>query len=273
LLLNLRARVSCVCQNDFVDLLSDKTSLQQHCRLRSTLEAFAVAACHEAGNLDDLRSALDLQLIDLQNTATCGDYLAFHRQDFAFHRTLMEAAGMEILTRNWQSVAEALDAWILAVKHECWPSLMALYREHELLVEEWTGKDLQVAQDACHRHLEQGWERMIVVQNDTAFAVNPVERAVSFLSSHFASKVDVEFLARHVSHTSSSNLHRLFRERLGMPPYAFLRQLRLEHAAQLLRSTKEPISSIARRCGYQNLSHFSRDFRSKYGATPKASRI
>lgn len=252
---------------------SEIQSLHSLCRLRSTLEGFAVSLCHENQTLEVLRARLEEVLKPLETAAKSGDYLAFHQADREFHRALMDAAGLEVLEKNWQDVADALDKWVLQVKRDCWPSLMALYRDHTLLVETWTGGDVDIAKDACHHHLEAGWERMAAIQSDAGFSGNdPVDRTVAFLSTHFASHVDMSFVARHVSHTSVANLHRLFHQRVGMPPYAYLRQIRLECAAQLLRSTADSIADVAKRSGYRNLSHFTRDFHRKYGSTPGAFR-
>lgn len=40
----------------------------------------------------------------------------------------------EPLLKSWEIVAADLDEWIFNVKQSYWPKLMALYREHELLL-------------------------------------------------------------------------------------------------------------------------------------------
>jgi AraC family transcriptional activator of tynA and feaB len=57
----------------------------------------------------------------------------------------------------------------------------------------------------------------------------------------------------------------------------FLRELRLEHAAQLLRQqssikTGLPLSEVARVCGYRDYAHFARNFRTRFGVAPGAAR-
>jgi hypothetical protein len=55
----------------------------------------------------------------------------------------------------------------------------------------------------------------------------------------------------------------------------WVRQQRLEAAAQALRqsASHEPIQQIARRCGYTNLSSFSRDIQRNFGLPPSALRL
>ena len=69
---------------------------------------------------------------------------------------------MPALSRSWEVVSLELDAWILAVKHSYWPNLMALYREHELLLPAWCGEDGDAAELATHQHLEAGWHRRMM---------------------------------------------------------------------------------------------------------------
>lgn len=149
---------------------------------------------------------------------------------------------------------------------------MALYREHLLLLEAWRSPDLWIAEEATHQHLAAGWYRRAAVEENFQTEVDPVDRAASFMSTHFASHLDVDWIAKNVSFISASHLSRLFREKMGQSPYAFLKQVRLERAAMLIRSTPEKVFVVAQRVGYKNTSHFVRDFRSQHGATPLSYR-
>jgi AraC family transcriptional regulator, positive regulator of tynA and feaB len=57
----------------------------------------------------------------------------------------------------------------------------------------------------------------------------------------------------------------------------FIKSLRLDHAAQLLRqqnsiNTGLPLTEVAYACGYRDYAHFARNFRARFGCTPGASR-
>ena len=242
------------------------------CRLRSTLEAYALSLCRSGGRFAEIGPLLEQQLQEMQRFAAKGEYLPFHRADYDFHQVLIRAAQLEALSQCWKVTAEQLDGWVLGVKREYWPNLTALYREHVRLLELWTGEDDQAAEDACHQHLEAGWQRMAAAQRDPHFDTDPVERAVSFFCTHFPEEIRVSWVARHISHTSTSNLHRLFKAKLGSSPHAYLRQIRMERAAQLLRAGTDSVAQVAVRVGYRNASHFTRDFRQKVGVTPNAWR-
>lgn len=65
---------------------------------------------------------------------------------------------------------------------------------------------------------------------------------------------------------------RCFRALLGTTPIRYVRQLRLQRAAELLETTELPISEIAARCGFQDLSYFSKCFREAMGCAPRRYR-
>lgn len=73
---------------------------------------------------------------------------------------------------------------------------------------------------------------------------------------------------------SARALQYAFEQRFGCGPMQWVRKQRLEAAAQALRQTggQEPVGQIARRCGYTNLSSFSRDIQRTFGQPPSALR-
>ncbi len=72
---------------------------------------------------------------------------------------------------------------------------------------------------------------------------------------------------------SPSLVARMFRVHLGTTALGYLRQIRLELAARLLRNRlDETIASVAGRCGYTSLPLFSRHFSAAYGVGPRAWR-
>lgn len=63
-----------------------------------------------------------------------------------------------------------------------------------------------------------------------------------------------------------------FTEVFGETPIEFLRQLRLHHAARILRTTDMPVALVARAVGYSSRSYFSRAFRAAFGVDPRGYR-
>lgn len=63
-----------------------------------------------------------------------------------------------------------------------------------------------------------------------------------------------------------------FKRWFGVPPMDYLIQLRLHHAAHLLRDQNMSVTDVARRVGYDNLFHFSKLFTRRYGINPSKLR-
>ena len=53
----------------------------------------------------------------------------------------------------------------------------------------------------------------------------------------------------------------------------FVRNLRLERAAQLLEKNADTVAQIAYQVGFNNLSYFAKCFREKYGRAPSAFKV
>ena len=66
-------------------------------------------------------------------------------------------------------------------------------------------------------------------------------------------------------HLAPGYLVRLFNAATGLPPMAYLGQLRAEHAAVLLLHSDEPVTSIGRAVGWPDQSGFARRFKAHYG--------
>ncbi|MEO0497222.1 MAG: AraC family transcriptional regulator [Pseudomonadota bacterium] len=58
----------------------------------------------------------------------------------------------------------------------------------------------------------------------------------------------------------------------GMTPTEYVNGIRIEYAAQLLRTGEASIDEIVSECGFENVSYFYRLFRQQIGSTPKAHR-
>lgn len=79
-------------------------------------------------------------------------------------------------------------------------------------------------------------------------------------------------LAR-LAHLSPSALYRAFVREVGKTPIAWLGQARVVKMAHLLRESTDTTETIARKVGWRNRSHASRQFKAHTGMTPSQYRV
>ena len=77
----------------------------------------------------------------------------------------------------------------------------------------------------------------------------------------------LEMLAEDAGMSRSTFAQR-FKETFGRSPMDFLRELRLQRAAHLLKTTDRPLKTIADQIGFESRSHFSRSFTDFFGIAP-----
>jgi transcriptional regulator GlxA family with amidase domain len=67
-------------------------------------------------------------------------------------------------------------------------------------------------------------------------------------------------------------LSRTFRKYVGMSLRAYVRELRLKRACELLAISRYSITTTSFECGFYDLPHFDRAFRRRFGITPSQYR-
>ena len=92
--------------------------------------------------------------------------------------------------------------------------------------------------------------------------------ALNYMDVNFNRDIDISKLAG-LCFTSESNFRKLFHKAMGCAAQPYLLKMRLNVACAMLRNTKESILAVALHCGYNNLSNFNRQFREKYGISPR----
>lgn len=97
-------------------------------------------------------------------------------------------------------------------------------------------------------------------------ATRNYERIRQYLQENFRSPITRESVAEQF-HLHPGYLSRLFTAR-GENFSTVLRDLRMDHAAVLLRNTELLVDEIADQCGYQSTTFFTAVFRSRFGVPP-----
>ena len=105
----------------------------------------------------------------------------------------------------------------------------------------------------------------------TKSADTPASQMAAFLEKNHQNNVDLDMLCRQFSF-SKNHIINIFKKEFGKTPTAYLNDVRLNHAEQLLTATSASIEQIAYDCGYRNYSHFYRQFLDKNRVSPEKFR-
>jgi AraC family transcriptional regulator, exoenzyme S synthesis regulatory protein ExsA len=87
------------------------------------------------------------------------------------------------------------------------------------------------------------------------------------MEANYTFNLAIEEFAR-IAQRSVATFKREFHEYYHTTPGKWLTQKRLEYAKYLLYTSKKNVSEIADESGFENLTHFSRIFKEKYGLSP-----
>lgn len=98
-----------------------------------------------------------------------------------------------------------------------------------------------------------------------------IKGMIGYIHDHYSEQIRMEDIAREVG-ISESECLRCFRATIGTTPIAYLRQYRVQRAAQLLSETGTPVAAVAEGCGFQDVSYFTKTFREMKGMAPAAYR-
>jgi len=98
-----------------------------------------------------------------------------------------------------------------------------------------------------------------------------IKTMLKFVQERIQEELTISSIAQSAA-ISESECLRCFHEMLGTTPIRYVRQLRIQHAAELLESTNLKIAEIGALCGFQEMSYFSKTFRDAKGRTPKEYR-
>jgi AraC-like DNA-binding protein len=94
-------------------------------------------------------------------------------------------------------------------------------------------------------------------------------RVEQYIETHWDQPITIEVLARATAASARSIFHH-FRSCRRQTPMAFLKQVRLQHAKEMLEKTNlnRSVTDTAIACGFGNLGHFASDYFKRYGEHP-----
>ena len=95
-----------------------------------------------------------------------------------------------------------------------------------------------------------------------------LQKLENYIYENIAENISLDDMARTV-HLSKFYFSRRFKKTMNTSPHQYLIRCRMEKAKNLLQNTDLPITDIAYKIGYDNLSNFIRTFRKVVKITPK----
>jgi AraC-like DNA-binding protein len=117
----------------------------------------------------------------------------------------------------------------------------------------------------------QEWRGSLHRSTQFSYYVKKITNAVELLEAEFEDQHSLLNLSRLFT-MSPFHFSRVFKSLVGRSPHQHLLRVRLAHAARRLQQG-DSVTNTAYGCGFQNLSHFVRMFRKRFGVPPSKYRI
>ena len=104
--------------------------------------------------------------------------------------------------------------------------------------------------------------------NHTIFTKNaPIVPIIRYIESNY--RTCTQKSVADFFHISSNYVSLLLKKYTGMNYIQLVQEKRISYAAKLLKTTNDPITVIASKAGYENMSFFYKKFNEKYKCSPK----
>jgi AraC family transcriptional regulator len=121
-------------------------------------------------------------------------------------------------------------------------------------------------------HLFQKYTSLLIQPSENLNIPPKIKQAIAYIQENIDRKLYIEEIAAVVN-ISKYYFCKLFRKSMGISPYQYLLQEKIEYSKNLLQFDLQlSLAEISLRCGFASQSHFSKCFRRYTGTTPKAYR-
>ena len=97
--------------------------------------------------------------------------------------------------------------------------------------------------------------------------INKISPAIEYIAKNYNKNIKNDVLA-NLCNLSTVYFRKLFSETMGISPIAYVHELRIKKAKEMLKSDYSSITDIAESLGYLNIYDFSRTFKKHTGITP-----
>jgi AraC family transcriptional regulator len=94
-----------------------------------------------------------------------------------------------------------------------------------------------------------------------------LQQTIEYINEYLAEDLTIAAIAQQVE-MSPYHFSRLFKQSVGLSPYQYVMQQRIERAAYLLRTTTISVAAIALQVGFSTQNQLTIQFRKFWGTTP-----
>lgn len=143
-----------------------------------------------------------------------------------------------------------------------------------VLVKPFNSRELVLTTDHLINQSVKLRERISKTVNESKVATTSKEdkefinRLVDVIHAQLAlNDIDMDHVAAAMS-MSAKQLRTRVMAITGLTPVAYILQVRLNYARRLISNEDTSLTLIAAKCGFQNLSHFSKAFKQQFGVSP-----
>jgi AraC family transcriptional regulator len=98
-----------------------------------------------------------------------------------------------------------------------------------------------------------------------------LQRVLAYINAHLAQNIGLQDMAT-VAGLGQHHFSTMFRQSMGISPYRYVVNQRIERAKRHLKQHDAAIIDIALACGFADQSHLTKHFRKLVGMTPRAFR-
>jgi AraC-like DNA-binding protein len=94
-----------------------------------------------------------------------------------------------------------------------------------------------------------------------------INKVIHYILIHYAEKISVKNLANR-AHLDTDYFGRLFKREMGMSVHEYVTQIRVRNAENMLQSGTYKVHEVAAHCGFSDVFHFYKSFKSLRGFPP-----
>lgn len=155
--------------------------------------------------------------------------------------------------REWEKAASA------AIQ-AAWQSYVSETEGFEFEVREWLSRLIFLLAKNCPAMEKKPSEKAL--RNGARIKI-----MLQYIQKHYGEELTLAKIAESAN-LSENECLRCFRSMIGCTPIQYVKQVRIQKAAELLVSTNRKISDIGAQCGFQEMSYFAKTFREVKGCAP-----